>query len=385
MFTRSDLFALMDVAPPLAASIFLPTHVRGAEIRQDPIRLKNLAAEARDKLEVAGLSRAEADAFLAPALALVEDYGFWQHQDQGLALFLDGTEARHYRLPIPLAEQVVVGEGFHLKPLLPVLAADGAFHVLTITADAVRLYDASRFALSETASDDLPESLAELTGGPDYENPVQAAPVARPHTAGISIGNAQVYGDSPEDWRKGRLVEYVRRVASALEDRLAADAVPVVLVADAETGGHFRKLTKLGPLLAGVIETDPAAMDDAALHEAAYALVQPGFDADRRAALESFAALRGNGDTRAEVGAADVVRAAHHGRVDTLLLAEGDSLWGRYDPEADEVRCGEEFAATGEDLLDAAAAQALRQGGKVFVLPAGDMPDEAKALAVLRY
>ena len=49
MFTRSDLFSLMDAAPELGASIFLPTHVRGAEIRQDPIRLKNLAVEARDK------------------------------------------------------------------------------------------------------------------------------------------------------------------------------------------------------------------------------------------------------------------------------------------------------------------------------------------------
>ena len=223
MFTKSDLSALMDAAPPLGVSIFLPTHVRGAEVRQDPIRLKNLAADARDKLEAAGLSRVEADELLAPALALVEDYKFWQHQDQGLALFLGDGEARRHKVPLPFAEQVVVGPGFHVKPLLPVLAADGAFHVLTITADRVRLFDASRFSMAEVDSGDLPENLDEVTGEfSDYENPVQSAPVARPHTASISIGNAQVYGDSPEDWRKGQLVEYVRRVASALQDRLAS-------------------------------------------------------------------------------------------------------------------------------------------------------------------
>lgn len=76
MFTRSDLTELMEAAPELGASIFLPTHVRGAEIRQDPIRLKNLTAEARDKLLAAGLSPSEVEGMLAPAAALVEDYEF---------------------------------------------------------------------------------------------------------------------------------------------------------------------------------------------------------------------------------------------------------------------------------------------------------------------
>lgn len=385
MFTRSDLFSLMDAAPELGASIFLPTHVRGAEIRQDPIRLKNLAAEAREKLEAAGLSRRQADEFLAPALALVEDYGFWQHQGQGLALFLDGTETRRHKLPIPLAEQVVVGKGFHVKPLLPVLAADGAFHVLMITADEVRLFDASRFALSEVSSDDLPENLGEVTGEADYENPVQAAPVARPHTAGISIGNAQVYGDSPEDWRKGRLVEYVRQITSALEGRLAADAVPVVLVADAETGGHFRKLTNLGPLLAGVVETNPAAMDAAALHEAAYALVQPRFDADRQAARERFAALHGSGDARAAADMDAVRDAAEQGRVDTLLLTDGEGPFKPDDADAHEVPSGQEAARAGEDVLDMAAVRTLRHGGNVYVLAAEEMPEGTPMAAIMRY
>ncbi|MBA3326456.1 MAG: hypothetical protein H0T41_14715 [Rhodobacteraceae bacterium] len=74
MFTKADLSALMEAAPPLGVSIFLPTHVRGAEIRQDPIRLKNLTAEAREKLIATGLNRAEAEELLAPAQALVEDY-----------------------------------------------------------------------------------------------------------------------------------------------------------------------------------------------------------------------------------------------------------------------------------------------------------------------
>ena len=125
MSTPTDLSGLMSTAPQLGVSIFLPTQIRGREIRQAPIRLKNLMGEALDGLLSAGLSRAEADAFLAPAAALVNDYGFWQHQDQGLALFLDGGEARLHQVPFPLPERVVVGPGFHVRPLLAGWTAEG--------------------------------------------------------------------------------------------------------------------------------------------------------------------------------------------------------------------------------------------------------------------
>lgn len=386
MFTRSDLSTLMDGAPPLGVSIFLPTHILGREIRQDPIRLKNLAAEARDKLEAAGLPRTEADAVLAPATELVDDYGFWQHQSHGLALFLGASEAQIHKVPIPLAEQVVVGPGFHVRPLLPVLAADGAFLVLTITADKVRLFEASRFAIVEDETTDLPRSLDEVTEeASDYENPVQASPPNRPNVGSISATNAQVYGDSPEDWRKNQLVEFARRVAAALKDRLAGNPVPVVLAADAETGGHFQKLSTLGAQLAGVIEVNPEAMDEKALHEAAYAVMRPHLDAGRREAVERFAALLGSGDARAATGIEQVVRAAYQGRIETLLLAEGKTMWGRYHEAADEVATGSEFAETGEDLLDAAAVQALRQGGSIHVLPNDEISGGNAAVAILRY
>ncbi len=386
MFTGSDLATLMTVTPPLGVSIFLPTHVLGSEIGQDPVRLKNLASEARDRLVSGGLQRPEAEAFVAPATALVDDHEFWQHQDQGLAVFLGGADARHFKVPVPLAERVVVGPGFHVKPLLPVLAADGAFLLLTITADKVRLFDASRFSLTETAATDLPRGIGEDSPEPDYENPVQASPVARPHTGVINIGNAQVYGGSPEEWRKGRLVEFVRKVAAAMKHRFAANPVPVVVAADAEIGGHFQKFSSLGSLLAGVIEVNPEAIEVEQLHEAAYAVMRPRLEEGRRDAVERLEALRGSGDGRAVTGVENVVKAAYGGRVEALLLVEGDSAWGTFDEAADQVLTGDGFAAAGQDLLDAAAVQTLQHAGAVYLLSGDDIPpDVASVAAVLRY
>jgi hypothetical protein len=376
MFSKDDLWALLDDVPsigaPIGVSIFLPTHVRGAEIRQDPIRLKNLVAEARDKLIEAGTPRQDAEALLAPATALVEDYEFWQHQRHGLAVFLGGAQPRHFKLPVALEEQVVVRPGFHIRPLLPVLARDGAFVVLTITADIVRLYDASRFSLSEDGGADIPRSLDEVTGvDEDYENPLQAAPVNRPNIGSVSVGKAQVYGDSPEDWRKGRSVEFMRRIAAALEAHLANDARPVVLVADAGAQGHFRQQTKLGAQLAGVIETNPESMDRDELHAAAYEIVRPAFEAEKHEAVERVEARLGSGDGRVAITAQDILEAAQAGRVDTLLLAKGAD--GATDTDASE------------DLFDTSAVETLRNGGEVRMLAGDAMPKGARAAALLRY
>jgi len=384
LFTRSDLSALMTAAPARAVSIFLPTHVVGSEVRQGPIRLKNLIAQARDDLMSAGLSRPEAETFVAPATAMVEDYRFWQHQNHSLALFLDGKDLRYYRVPIPLVERVVVGEGFHVMPLWPVLEADGPFVVVAVTADRVRLFDASRFALTEDETADLPNGVEEVLGDPDYENPLQASPVARPNTGSIAIAQAQVYGDSPAEWRKGRLVEFTRRVTAALPQHLAASPAPIVLVADPEIAGHIKKLGTLGPLLAGVIEINPESMDDTRLHDAAYAVMRPRLDAGRAAAVERFEARLGGRDSRVATGIDGVVRAAYQGRIDTLLLVEHTFLWGRYDQSADEVLTGDTFEITGEDLLEAVAVQTLQHGGAVHLVSQTDIPDPPVA-AILRY
>ena len=375
----------MATAPQLGVSIFLPTHKLGRETRQDPIRLKNLLSKARKTLLSADMPAAEADAMLAPAITLVEDYDFWQHQDQGLAAFLGGDGMQHYKLPITLPEKVVVGPGFHVKPLLPVLAADGAFHVLTITADAVRLFDASRFAMVENGAVELPHDLGEVTGDVDYENPLQASPVGRPHTASISVTNSQVCGDSPEEWRKGRIVEFVRRIAAALEAYLAPRPMPLVLVADADVQGHFRKLWAFADLLAGVVEANPGAMDREALHAAAYAVVQPLLDDDRERAVTHFSGLHGSGDARAAIGIAGIVTMARQGRVDTLLLAKGIDRWGHLDKATGETEVSEGPGAGTVDLPDLAAVLALQQGGSIYMLQPDDMPAGAEAAAVLRY
>ena len=88
MLNRKELKGLVENPKGPCVSIFIPTHFKGPETQQDPIRLKNLLREAEQRLVELEIRPVEARELLAPAAALLDDADFWQHQSNGLALFM---------------------------------------------------------------------------------------------------------------------------------------------------------------------------------------------------------------------------------------------------------------------------------------------------------
>jgi hypothetical protein len=384
VFTRTDLTTLIDAAPGVGVSIFLPMQKVGRETRQNPIALKNMLSEAEESLSQQGVEAAQITTLLAPAQALLDDYDFWQNQDHGLALFLSDAGMQTHKLPVPMAERVVTGPEFHIAPLLPLLDGDAPFVVLSATAEGVHTHLATRFEMLEMFVTDMPISI-ETMDEPDYEGNVQSHGFGRPNTGRLSMPKTQVYGDSPEEWRKGRLVEYTRRAAIALSEYLAGAPVDVVIVSDAEIAGHLAKSEALAPRIAGSVEVNPAALSSDELHEAAWDVMQPVRDGSRDAALERLETRLGQGDPTASTDPEPLIIAAHEGRVEELLLAKDTALHGSFDPESGTAKVAEDQTAETVDLADTAARLTLRNGGTVRVVPADRLPTGAAMAAILRY
>jgi hypothetical protein len=200
MVSRIDLEELVTMEARPAISIHLPTHVVGREVRQDPIRLKNLLCAAAERLKTSR-RLPEIDGLLSPAQRLVEDGAFWrsqQHEQQGLAIFLAPGFDRVFRLPIAVPEEMMLGSHFHIKPLLPILEDAGPFWLLTISASHTRLYQGSRWEFAEVAGLDLPQGVAKLEAMTEYEENYYGSPVGR-HGG---LAKAQSFGDDPDQIRK---------------------------------------------------------------------------------------------------------------------------------------------------------------------------------------
>lgn len=378
---REELESLMEAEGGHRVSIFLPTHRAGAEIQQDPIRLKNLVSEAREKLAERGLRAAEVDAILAPADELLENETFWRFGSDGLVLFLSEDEHYSYRLPLDFEELVVVADRYHVKPLLPLLTGDGTFYVLALSQNEVRLLRGSRQSVGEVELSDVPKSLAEALRFDDPEKQLQFHTGAR---GGGGGGRAAVFhGHGANEDDKNDILRYFQQVDRGMAEILRGETSPLVLAGVEYLHPIYHEANSYNDLLDRGIKGNPEDLNAEDLHARAWEIVAPIFEGKRREAEERYAELAGTGQTASDLR--EVVPAASFGRVDTLFVARGRQHWGSFDPETGETTPHDDPEAGDSDLLDLAAVQTLLNGGTVYVVEPEEVPEGSEAAALLRY
>lgn len=383
--SRDDLRTLMGKYEGLCVSIYMPTHRVGAGIQQDPIRLKNLLAEAEEHLLTRGLRTPEVKELLEPAGRLLQDGLFWQRQSDGLALFLSSEAFRSYRLPFDFDELVVVTDRFHVKPLFPLLSG-GQFYVLALSQNEVRLLQGTRYSVSEVDLEGMPESLAETLRYNDPENRFQfhtstRTPGGKGERPAIFHGHGVASADDPKDY----ISRYFHQVDEGLQDLLRDEQAPLVLAGVDYLHPIYKEANTYPYLIDEGIEGNPEELRAEELHERAWAIVQPLFLTTQEEAAARYRQLAGAGSEQASNDLKEVVPAAYHGRVETLFVAVGLQQWGTFDPETKTVRVHEEAEPGDEDLLDFATVQALLNSGTVYAVEPEKVPDEAPLAALFRY
>jgi hypothetical protein len=88
---------------------------------------------------------------------------------------------------------------------------------------------------------------------------------------------------------------------------------------------------------------------------------------------------------RAEKRVEQVVRDAHAGIIESLFIDPNVQLWGRFDEVAAEIRLDDQRRRDSEDLINTAAVDVLRHGGKVETATSGYVPGGGAMAAILRY
>lgn len=335
-------------------SLYLPTHVRGSEIQQDAIRLKNQLAEAHGWLEEAGWSPRRRDDRLSDAGALLEDQEFWRHQSAALGVLVDGEGKTS---PVALAESteslVVVADRFHLRPLLSSLQV-AILPVLVLTEGGVRLYRSSRYEAEEVQAD-LPRSFQDVNWFVDREKQRQQ----HPDMAGTERSR---HGHEPSARREEDRRRFLREVAHALP-KLEGPLVVLGddnLIArfDAEYGGEV-----CSPDNSGIGHVDDA--DE--VRRSAAAVIADEERSARQEALDRVGSALGTGGATSET--AEALKAAVEGRLGEVVLYQHASpKWGRFDPASLEVTYHERQEFGSVDLLDRLCVHALHTGANVTVV-----------------
>lgn len=380
--TMTELMQLTNRYPGWCVSLYMPAHRAGPDNEQDPIRLKNLLREAEERLVSKGLRSPEIEGILQPAKALLQDPAFWRYQSDGLALFLSPEAIHTYRLPIRFDQLVVIADRFHLKPLLPFFANDGHFYTLALSQNQVRIFEGTRHTVDEIVAESMPKAMADTLQYKRFEKNVQFHTGTGAQTSGGERA-AVFHGHDPSDEDKARLVQWFRKVNEELMKLIVGHQSPLVLAGVEYYFPLYRSASSYPNILEKGLPGNPDMLSTTEIHAGVWPLVEPGFSQTQKNAIARYQELTAQNKATSDLK--QVVLAAHHSQVDTILVPVGIQVWGRVDPTAGivEIHAGHETGD--EDLLDLAAIQTLIHGGEVFALPPSEMPSGVQVAAVLRY
>ncbi len=125
---------LLEKKDGVFVSIYLPTHRTSPDNKQDKIRFNNLLNKASKEIETK-YENVKPQEFLKEARKIHDDLNFWNHGTEGLAVLIDSEETRVIRLTGVVPEFVVVGEQFHILPLINYYELPSNYYLLDISRD----------------------------------------------------------------------------------------------------------------------------------------------------------------------------------------------------------------------------------------------------------
>lgn len=379
--TIESLRELALVRPPPLLSLYQPTHRHHPENQQDPIRFGNLVKMLETSLQQK-YPDAEVRLLLKPFEALAHDHDFWNHTLDGLAVLSGASLFRVFQIQRPVAELAVVADSFHTKPLRRFLHSVGRYQVLGLSLQKIQLFEGNRDALDEIdLAPGVPRTMTEALGD---ELTDAHSTVASYGGTGVSSMPMHHGHGGKKDEVEIDMERFCRAADRAvLEHHSRPSGLPLILAALPEHHHVFRQVSHNPFLMEEGLTINPDVLPIDELRKRAWQVVEPQYQARLAILVDEFAVAKSKGLGSDDL--AEVARAAHAGRVATLLIEADRQLAGRLDGATGQVEVAGLDEPHVDDPLDDLGELVEKMGGRVMVVPGDQMPVRTGLAATYRY
>lgn len=364
-------------------SIYSPTSKQSTDGYQtDKTHFKNQLKEiGRELQDIHQLGEEQIKNLLKPAHNLLDDPQFWQYNERMLAYFIFDGEAEMFQLPAPIRTPIhLISKQPFLLPLIPQLNNDGDFYLLHLDLERIQLYKGSRDKFTEVELDgeEVPLSWAE------EEAELEEIQGLRKRLGSVGGGREfTAHGETGEN-RTQLVQSYVHRLANKLEKELGKNPLPLFLAGLDYLLPMYHEASKYSLLQKKHMGTlDGMGQND--IHKEAWELAADYFLGEKNKRKEEFG-FRSSRNLAISKDPEKLIKTAITGGVDTLLVNTNHKhLWGTYNEDNFEVKFQEAPNGKNHCMIDFAALSVINSGGRVFMLPPEEMPDQALIAGTLRY
>jgi len=345
--------------------------------QQRLVRLRSMLRAAESHLGGFSMTVDEAESWLASAWRAIEAGQAARPAAEGLAIFLSKDSVSYRPLREPVAETVVIGNEFFVRPLLPLVPRDERFFILELSQKHVQLYEGSASGIKERALEGIPENVREDFKGHGFEREYQL------HTASSRASGqkgAVFHGPSLDE--KDRIAHFLRDVERGVSAALQGQQAPLLLAAVDYLIPIYRSVNTYAHLSDDAIIGSPHLFGLNELYTAAWKIVEKGISQQEQGA---FAVYQEHANTRlTSSNLRQILAEAQRGLIRFLFVSPSAERWGSISsPGAVHLHSTQEPGDS--DLLNLAATLTLRHGGQVFVETSNRLPEGAAAAAVFRF
>jgi hypothetical protein len=375
MISKQTIETLLKKTNSINLTLSMPTHKTGEEMKQDPIRFKNLLKKADTLLKNYIKDERKREQYLEEVSALQNDMSFWNHSDRGLVITINKDLMEIFKLPYEVQERVYVQDHFLVTPLLPMISVNGTYGVLALSQSNVRLLHCSR----ETVTDITPSEIAKSA---DEYLEVEPESHLQFHT-GSSSGEAMFFGHgSGEEDKRVITEQFFREVEKGITETMRQIGDPLVLIGLEENNALYRSINKYDRLLDDSVKMNPDEQSDTNLQKKGWEIVTDYFLRDLYKAMDLF---DGKSSDLISNNMDEIITSTIMGKSDVLFISNNEQSWGRYDADNHTVHYNGHQGKDDYDLLNWTAIKAMENGAKVFMLPKDEMPNRTTIAALFRF
>ncbi|UNT00122.1 hypothetical protein MMF93_29445 [Streptomyces tubbatahanensis] len=367
--TNEVLAELRQPRPYPAVTLVLPTHRTKPDGLQDPVRLRNLIADAGRRLDDDPQVTSQVRAEVVGQLEAAEEEIDLVYALDALVLFAAQGEHQFWHLPRRVdAERIVVDRTFLTRNLVAAKAQNRPYWVLAFSEDLARLWSGSGEQLTEERR---------------YGFPVESA------TVDSERERASRTGDFTSGYRDEAALQHLRDVDASLS-RALHEAPRPLLLAGLQHG--LSALADVGTRAArGAVATVPKGGLAPARASVVREAVAPARAELLRARGEKALGRLGDAIGRKEfvAGIDEVWRAAREGRLALLVVEEPYRQKVRFDgdhlaPAADDA-VSDSGGEVYDDIVDETVEAALATEAEVVFVPDGALAEHGRIAGVVRY
>jgi hypothetical protein len=361
MLNRNELELLQQMRSMPSVTITLPTHRTAPDNQQDPIRLKNLATEAANRLSN-DFSKRELEPILTRLKELVENVDH-AYNEAGMALFVNRDFSRLVKLPFTLPERVEVNEGFATRDMVYAMNRTRSYWVLHLSEQHTRLHRATDGSLTEVREGGFPMEV----------DPPSKTEITRREQ------KSERFGDIDEGHDR-----FFRKVDGAYDQVNKREKLPLAVVGVERYLSMFRDVSTENDVVAEV-RGNYEHLNEHELGQLVWPAVREGFMQRHEHVFSRLDAAIGARKIASTIG--EVWRHAHEGRGELIIVEENYHEPATIDESGMHLTPADSVEPLDvvDDAVDEAIETVLQMKGEVAFVPDGSLEKHGRIALVLRY